>query len=89
MGDDFHSSSGIKLIFLNNNMMYKQEGNDILLNFTQPKSGDQIATIETSMGNIKLMFFIEVAPKAVENFTTMLKTVTTIQLFFIELSTDL
>jgi len=44
-----------------------------LLNFTQPKSGDQIATIETSMGNITLMFFSQVAPKAVENFITHAK----------------
>jgi peptidyl-prolyl cis-trans isomerase B (cyclophilin B) len=41
-----------------------------MLNFEQPKSGDQIATIETSVGNITLMFFKEVAPKAVENFIT-------------------
>lgn len=41
-----------------------------LLNFTEPKTGDQIATIKTSMGDIKLMFFKEIAPKAVENFLT-------------------
>lgn len=44
-----------------------------MLNFTQPKLGDQIATIETSMGNITLMFFSQVAPKAVENFITHAK----------------
>jgi peptidyl-prolyl cis-trans isomerase B (cyclophilin B) len=44
-----------------------------MLNFTQPKAGDQIATIETSMGSIKLMFFPTVAPKAVENFLTHVK----------------
>jgi peptidyl-prolyl cis-trans isomerase B (cyclophilin B) len=53
--------------------LLNQEGNDILLNFTQPKLGDQIATIETSMGNITLMFFSQVAPKAVENFITHAK----------------
>lgn len=41
-----------------------------MLNFAQPKQGDLIATVETSMGSIKLMFFKEVAPKAVENFIT-------------------
>lgn len=41
-----------------------------MLNFTQPKSGGRIATIETSMGNIKIMFFDQAAPKAVENFIT-------------------
>jgi peptidyl-prolyl cis-trans isomerase B (cyclophilin B) len=44
-----------------------------MLNFTNPKTGDQIAIIETSMGNIKVMFFKEVAPKAVENFITHAK----------------
>ena len=44
-----------------------------MLNFTQPKTGDQIATIETSMGSIKVMFFKEAAPKAVENFITHAK----------------
>jgi peptidyl-prolyl cis-trans isomerase B (cyclophilin B) len=45
-------------------------GNDVLQNFAQPKSGDPIAVIETTMGQIKVMFFKEAAPKAVENFTT-------------------
>jgi peptidyl-prolyl cis-trans isomerase B (cyclophilin B) len=43
------------------------------LNFTKPKAGDQVATIETTMGNIKVMFFKQVAPKAVENFITHAK----------------
>lgn len=46
----------------------KEDG--VLLNFTQPKSGDQVATITTTMGSIKVMFFKNVAPKAVENFIT-------------------
>jgi peptidyl-prolyl cis-trans isomerase B (cyclophilin B) len=50
-----------------------RKGNDNLLNFTTPKSGDTVATLETSMGNIKVMFFKEVAPKAVENFITHAK----------------
>jgi peptidyl-prolyl cis-trans isomerase B (cyclophilin B) len=40
------------------------------LNLNSPKKGDQVAIIETSMGNIKVMFFKQVAPKAVENFIT-------------------
>jgi peptidyl-prolyl cis-trans isomerase B (cyclophilin B) len=50
-----------------------KKGNDALLNFTQPKSGDQVAVLETTMGNIKVMFFKGVAPKAVENFITHAK----------------
>jgi cyclophilin family peptidyl-prolyl cis-trans isomerase len=34
------------------------------------KAGDTIATIHTNMGDIKVWFFPEYAPKAVENFTT-------------------
>jgi cyclophilin family peptidyl-prolyl cis-trans isomerase/outer membrane murein-binding lipoprotein Lpp len=34
------------------------------------KTGDTIATIHTNMGDIKVWFFPEYAPKAVENFTT-------------------
>lgn len=49
------------------------KGNSKLLNFTTPKSGDQIAVISTSMGDIKVMFFGSVAPKAVENFVTHAK----------------
>jgi peptidyl-prolyl cis-trans isomerase B (cyclophilin B) len=47
-----------------------RKGNDVLLNFTTPKAGDKVAVIETSMGDIKVMFFAGAAPKAVENFTT-------------------
>lgn len=41
-----------------------------MLNFTSPKAGDKIATIQTDKGDIKVMFFPSVAPKAVENFIT-------------------
>lgn len=34
------------------------------------KTGDTIATIKTNYGDIKVWFFPEYAPKAVENFTT-------------------
>lgn len=37
------------------------------------KKGDTVATIHTSMGDIKVWFFPEYAPKAVENFTTHAK----------------
>ncbi len=37
------------------------------------KSGDTIATIKTNHGDIKVWFFPEYAPKAVENFTTHAK----------------
>lgn len=35
-----------------------------------PLSGEEVAVMETNMGTIKLRFFPEVAPKAVENFKT-------------------
>ena len=38
-----------------------------------PKSGDTVAIIKTNMGDIKVIFFPEHAPKAVENFTTHAK----------------
>lgn len=44
-----------------------------LLQFENPKAGDYIATMETSMGTIKLHLFPSVAPKAVENFVTHAK----------------
>lgn len=39
--------------------------------FSQPKSGDTIAVIHTTMGDITVRFFKEEAPKAVENFITL------------------
>lgn len=38
-----------------------------------PKSNDTVAVIKTTMGDIKVKFFPEHAPKAVENFTTHAK----------------
>ena len=38
-----------------------------------PQAGDITATITTTLGAIKVKFFPEVAPKAVENFTTHAK----------------
>jgi len=41
-----------------------------LIQFEEPQVGDTIATIRTSEGEIKIRFFPEQAPKAVENFVT-------------------
>lgn len=38
--------------------------------FREPKAGDKIAVMQTSMGTIKICLYPEVAPKAVENFAT-------------------
>lgn len=35
-----------------------------------PAAGDTVATINTTMGSIKVLLFPDAAPKAVENFTT-------------------
>ncbi len=40
------------------------------LNQSAPKKGDTVATIKTDFGDIKIVLFDKVAPKAVENFTT-------------------
>ena len=39
----------------------------------KPEKGEKIAIMHTSMGDIKIRFFPEGAPKAVENFTTHAK----------------
>ncbi len=39
----------------------------------KPQKGDLIATMETSMGDIKIRLFKDKAPKAVENFATHAK----------------
>ena len=43
------------------------------LQFTMPEKGEEIAVIQTSMGDIKVRFFPEEAPLAVENFKTLAK----------------
>lgn len=40
---------------------------------TPPKTGDVIAVIKTSMGDVKVKLFPDKAPKTVENFTTHAK----------------
>ena len=39
----------------------------------QPQAGEEVAVMHTSMGDIHIRFFPEVAPKAVENFKTHAK----------------
>ena len=42
-----------------------------LLQNQSPAEGDKIAVMTTSLGTIKIRFFPEIAPKAVENFITL------------------
>lgn len=46
---------------------------DVGYQLEKPKSGDQVAIMNTNMGTIKIRFFPEAAPKAVENFVTHAK----------------
>lgn len=45
----------------------------MLKQFTAVKEGETVATMKTNMGDIKIKFFKEDAPKAVENFLTHAK----------------
>lgn len=56
-----------------NSEIKKDTENSIGYQLEMPKSGDDIAIIHTSMGDITLRFFPENAPKAVENFITLSK----------------
>ncbi|MEY8321141.1 peptidylprolyl isomerase [Lachnospiraceae bacterium 46-61] len=47
--------------------------NTTLLQSQMPKEGDEIAIIQTNKGEIRMQFFPEQAPKAVENFKTHAK----------------
>ena len=38
--------------------------------FEKPQKGSEVAVIETEKGTIKVYFFPQYAPKAVENFVT-------------------
>lgn len=46
------------------------EGENKFEQLNPPKPGDKIAIMTTSMGEIKIRLFPDIAPKAVENFTT-------------------
>ena len=48
-----------------------------MINFRAVKPGDTLVTMRTNMGSIQFLMFPEAAPKAVENFVTHAKTVTT------------
>ena len=50
-----------------------KKGNEKMLQFSQLKENETIATIKTTMGDIKIRFFPEKAPKAVENFIGLAK----------------
>lgn len=39
--------------------------------FAAPKTGDRVATLKTTLGDIKIKFFPEYTPKTVENFLTL------------------
>ncbi len=45
----------------------------MILQLDKPVSGETVATMKTSMGDIKIRLFPEAAPKTVENFTTHAK----------------
>lgn len=42
----------------------------MLHQFEKPQTGDTVAVMKTSMGDISIRLFSEIAPKAVENFIT-------------------
>lgn len=46
---------------------------DTITQLDPPAQGEEIAVVHTSMGDIKIKFFPEEAPKAVENFKTLAK----------------
>lgn len=52
---------------------YTEIGNLKLEQVQMPKDGEEIAVITTSMGEIKMRLFPEIAPKAVENFKALAK----------------
>ena len=45
----------------------------VVLQAQSPKADEEIAVIKTSEGTVKMMFYPEEAPKAVENFKTLAK----------------
>lgn len=58
-------------LMINNIQKENREGNDMSFNqFDEPQTGDYVATINTTLGNIKFRLFSNKAPKAVENFVT-------------------
>lgn len=45
----------------------------MLKQFEKPQTGEKIAVLNTNKGNIKIKLFPEVAPKAVENFISLIE----------------
>lgn len=54
---------------LNNEKMPEDDVH--LIQLENPKSGDTIAVLDTSLGEIRIVLYPEQAPKAVENFSTL------------------
>lgn len=67
----FIISTIIFTISCSNNENNEEEAN--LLQFSDIKQGEEIAILKTNYGDIKIRFFKEQAPKAVENFITHAK----------------
>ena len=61
------------LLFLLSLTGCEQTASEPLLQELPPQKGEDIAVMETSLGTIKLRFFPEQAPMAVENFLTLAK----------------
>lgn len=53
--------------------VYDDKEHEVGYQLEKPKVGDTVAIMETSEGTIKIRFFPEAAPKAVENFVTHAK----------------
>ena len=51
----------------------KKEADNMSKQVRTPEKGDIVATMKTTMGDIKILLFPDAAPKAVENFTTHAK----------------
>ncbi|KAI4453097.1 peptidyl-prolyl cis-trans isomerase-related [Holotrichia oblita] len=51
----------------------KLDFDNSMLQFSEPAEGEEIAVMKTNMGTVRIRFFPEQAPKAVENFITHAK----------------
>ena len=66
------SSAIINKVFVEPTV-YDDKEHEVGYQLEKPKVGDTVAIMETSEGTIKIRFFPEAAPKAVENFVTHAK----------------
>ncbi len=64
---------GTTFLFSGCNSGNSSSGEPVGYQLEMPEVGEEIAVLETSLGEIKLRLFPEAAPKAVENFTTHAK----------------